>query len=113
LQTIGCNSTRNCCGCFGFVTGKIIEIDSKKGELNQIFAFAGLFAFFLELIFPCVLVLVSAKYCVDAWGKDSERNPYTLMFSKPIYAYITLAFGGAALLFALLNFAAPGLFEKH
>ncbi len=38
------------------------------GKLDQIFAFTGLFAFFLELIFPALLQLLSSRYCKREFG---------------------------------------------
>ena len=56
-------------------------------------------------------MLVSARYCIKNWGPGSETNPYTLFFSKAAFAYAALVFGGIALVFALVNFAAPSLFK--
>jgi len=74
------------------------------GRLDSIFAFTGLTAFFLELIFPCLLQLLSIRYCIVHFGKGSERTPYSTFFSHSILAGFTMIFGLIALGFAVVVF---------
>ena len=74
------------------------------GRLDSIFAFTGLTAFFLELIFPCLLQLASTRYCISKYGKGSEVTPYSTVFSHPIFAGLTAIFGLIALGFAVVVF---------
>jgi hypothetical protein len=82
------------------------------GKLDKIFNFCGLFGFFLELIFPCLLQILSIRFCQKNWGKGSEFTTYSTFFSKPIFAIITLFVGSAGLIFAFVVFVAPGIFPS-
>jgi len=75
-------------------------------KLDKIFSFTGLFAFFLELLFPCVLQIISTRYCTKRWGPRSADTPYSTFFSKPPFAMLTFVVGAAALVFAVYLFIA-------
>jgi hypothetical protein len=76
------------------------------GKLDKIFSFTGLFAFFLELLFPCLLQVMSVRYCTNRWGGNFATTPFSTFFSKPIFAYTTFIFGFAALVVAIYLFGA-------
>lgn len=89
-----------------------LVLASILGRLDSIFTFAGLCAFFLEIIFPCLLQLLSVKTCKKTWGEGSEETPYSTWFSHSVFVYITMIFGIAGLLFATFDFFGHKLLEK-
>eukprot|EP01124_Arcella_intermedia_P020436 TRINITY_DN27910_c0_g1_i1.p1 TRINITY_DN27910_c0_g1~~TRINITY_DN27910_c0_g1_i1.p1 ORF type:complete len:509 (+),score=33.35 TRINITY_DN27910_c0_g1_i1:36-1529(+) len=83
----------------------IILAFALKG-LSDIFDFTGLFAFFLQLIVPCLLQLKSRSICENTWGPSSWKTIYTNFISANGFVYSALVFGIGALIFALLDFIA-------
>ncbi|KNC46149.1 uncharacterized protein AMSG_00267 [Thecamonas trahens ATCC 50062] len=65
-----------------------------------IFTITGLFAFFLELIIPPMLLILSHNYMVSRWGKGSQVTPYSTIFSGRSVAYAVLTIGLLAFAFA-------------
>jgi len=86
-----------------------IALAAALGRLDKIFTFTGLFAFFLQLIFPCWLQLVSSRLCIRRWGKGTEVTSLSWIWSHPIYQWITIVFGTGALIFAFIAFVAPNI----
>jgi len=73
-------------------------------QIDQIFAFTGLFAFFLEFLFPCALQWASITYCEKRWGSKSWWCRYSLKISTKPYVGVTLVFGFFALVFSMVVF---------
>lgn len=80
------------------------------GKLDTIFNIVGLFAFFLELIIPCVLHLISKGYCEGRWGPTGARTTYTSWMSIKWVAYGVLVYGVIAFLFSTITIIVPNLF---
>eukprot|EP01125_Pyxidicula_operculata_P009431 TRINITY_DN3109_c0_g2_i1.p1 TRINITY_DN3109_c0_g2~~TRINITY_DN3109_c0_g2_i1.p1 ORF type:complete len:479 (+),score=39.79 TRINITY_DN3109_c0_g2_i1:1048-2484(+) len=78
-----------------------IILAAALGKLDKIFDFTGLFAFFLELLFPCALQLMSVYFCESKWGKGSSNTMYTMFISSKGFVVVTLIFGILAFLFSV------------
>eukprot|EP01114_Cavostelium_apophysatum_P016316 TRINITY_DN4610_c0_g1_i1.p1 TRINITY_DN4610_c0_g1~~TRINITY_DN4610_c0_g1_i1.p1 ORF type:complete len:496 (+),score=54.06 TRINITY_DN4610_c0_g1_i1:130-1617(+) len=89
-----------------------IALGAGLGQLNKIFGFTALFAFFLEFVFPAFLQIASTRKCKKWWGNGSEITPYSSHFSHLTYVIITLVFATFSFLFAFIAFVSPSLVAK-
>ena len=62
---------RVCCVVPPVIAGSIL------GELDTIFTFTGLFAFFLVFIIPCIFQWLSKRTMVKIYGPGADHTPYT------------------------------------
>lgn len=89
-----------------------IILGAALGNLEKIFGFCALFAFFLEFVFPGALQIASVRLCRKWWGKNSEKTPYSSIFSHFAFVIITLIFATFAFIFAFVAFVAPNAIKK-
>jgi amino acid permease len=68
------------------------------GKLDQIFTITGNFAFFLELIIPCLFQLLSIEYVRERFGEGAEITQYSGRFSSKNVVYLILAISIVAFL---------------
>jgi len=69
-----------------------IVLAALVGDLESIFSFTGLFAFFLQLVFPALFFI---------WSYSTDRTAYTSLFSSVRLAKVILVVGLISFAFAL------------
>lgn len=77
-----------------------LVLSAINGKLSIIFTITGLIGFWLELIIPALLHVLSARLCVAKYGPGSERTPYTTMFSHTLVAVAIAIVGILGFFFA-------------
>eukprot|EP01105_Mastigella_eilhardi_P012074 TRINITY_DN2779_c0_g1_i1.p1 TRINITY_DN2779_c0_g1~~TRINITY_DN2779_c0_g1_i1.p1 ORF type:complete len:421 (-),score=84.47 TRINITY_DN2779_c0_g1_i1:50-1312(-) len=77
------------------------------GELDKIFTFSGMFAFFLVFIIPCVYQWLSKRTMVKLYGKGADRTPYSGFYSHDAFVLVALVVGLAAFALAFVDAVLP------
>lgn len=76
-------------------------------DASTVLTVTGFFAFVLTFWAPAILLLVSKKMCIDRWGQEAARTPYTWFLTKDCNAYIILVFSFGAFVFAFVQAIHP------